>query len=54
MPQLDKAAALWQQVSDADPDDAQAAAKVRELAARQTLAAIKFQMRCGVPARAGE
>jgi hypothetical protein len=39
--QLDKAAALWQQVSEAEPDDAQAAAKVRELAARQTLAAIK-------------
>jgi hypothetical protein len=39
--QLDKAAALWEQVSAADPDDAQAAAKVRELAARRTLAAMK-------------
>jgi serine/threonine protein kinase len=39
--QLDKAAALWQQVSKADPSDGQAASKVRELAARQTLDAIK-------------
>jgi hypothetical protein len=39
--QINKAAALWEQISAADPHDGQAAAKVRELAARKTLAAMK-------------
>jgi serine/threonine-protein kinase len=39
--QIDKAATLWEQVSAADPTDIEASAKVRELAARKTLAQMK-------------